>query len=332
MKVLVIGKPIYNVILSLQNFVNEGAKYSLKEKMEMGGGAAYSAATLLCKWNTPVYLTGVIGSDVYGNKIKSELEGVGVNTKYVEINYEHPTSFNYVLINNQNGSSTQIIVDNPDINLTKYKYDFIPDYIIMDGTDPAGSIAALNNFPKAISILFANKVSETVYNISKRCTYVVANMSYAKALTKMDLEFNKTKNLVNFMQKIKDLNKAQYVVTLKEKGVLYVSDNQVKMLPAIRLEKIIDDTNAGNMFFGAFCFGLINNYGIDLAVKMANITGGLAMTKLGSINAVPELSEVLRLAGIKEEDINNNQDKPEVEESNPNEIQKEEIPAVAATQ
>jgi sugar/nucleoside kinase (ribokinase family) len=311
MKVLVIGKPVYNVILSLQNFVSEGAKYNLKEKLEMGGGAVYCAATLLNKWNTPVYFNGVVGSDAYGNKIKSELEGVGVNTKYIEINYEHPTGFNYILINNQNGSSTQIIVDNPDINLTKYKYDFIPDYIIMDGTDPAGSIAALNNFPKAISILFANKVSETVYNISKRCSYVVANMGYAKALAKMDLEFNKTKSLVNFMQKIKDLNKAQYIITLKEKGVLYVSDNKVKMLPAIKLKKIIDDTNSGNMFFGAFCFGLINNYGIDLAVKIANITGGLAMTKLGCIDAVPNLSEVLRLAGIKEENIDNNQDRPE---------------------
>ncbi|MDD2207850.1 MAG: PfkB family carbohydrate kinase [Bacilli bacterium] len=297
MKILIIGKPTYNVVLPISQYLLEGTKNNIQEKIEMSGGSAVVAATLLSKWQTPVSFSGVVGSDIFGNKIKSDLEAFGVDTKYLEINYEQPTSIKYILLNKQNGISTRVLVNDPEVNLTKYRYDFVPDYILMDGSDLNGSTAALNNFPKATSILMANFVSNDLYSLSKRCTYVVANSSFAKALTKMDLEFGKNKQIVNFMQKIKDLNKAEYVVTIKEKGVLYTSDNQVKNIPGIKLEKIIDDTNSGSAFFGAFSYGLINNYGIDASVKIANIAAGLSMTKIGYI---PELSEVLKLAGLNE--------------------------------
>ncbi len=305
MKILVIGKPTYNVILPIDKFIVEGSKNQISDKLEMGGGTSFYTANLLGKWKVPVSYTGVVGSDIYGTKIKSDLESNGVNTKFLEINYEHPTNFNYLLINKTNGSSTEIIKINHEVNLTKYKYDFIPDILILDGTDIAGSLAALNNFPRATSILFANKVSEGLYDLSKRCTYVVANVDYAKALTKMELEIGKPKLLVNFMQRIKDLNKAQYIVMLREHGVLYTSNNQVKMIPAIKIEKKVDDTNSGKAFFAAVCYGIINNYEIDNTVKIANIAAGLSLTKMGSLNSIPELEEVLNLAGLKEVVTNN---------------------------
>lgn len=300
MKVLVIGKPTYNFILPLDNFVTEGSKINLNEKIEMAGGASVYIASLLSKWNMDVSYTGVVGSDQYGTKIKAQLDSFNVNTKYLEINYENPTSTNYIIINKSKGSSTEISRNDLELNLTKYKYDFVPDFIIMDGTDPSGCFAALNNFPHATSFLFANKVSEQLYDISKKCNYVVANTSYAKALTKLDLELKKPKALVNFMQRIKDLNKAQYIVMMSENGVMYTSDNQVKMIPALKLEKIADDTHSGYMFFAAFVYGMINNYGIDNSVKIGNIAAGLSLTKVGTLNAMLEKSEVLNLAGLTE--------------------------------
>ncbi|MDD2238554.1 MAG: PfkB family carbohydrate kinase [Bacilli bacterium] len=301
-KVLVIGKPTYNFILTLDNFLTEGAKINIGERQEVAGGASVYVASLLGKWGMDVSYTGLVSNDPLGAKIKSQLDSYNVNTKFIEINYENPdcTSTNYIIINKSNGSSTEILRSDPELNLTKYKYDFVPDFIIMDGTDPAGSLAALNNFPHATSILLANKVSEKIYDISKKCHYVVANISYAKALTKLELEIKRPKALVNFMQKIKDLNKAQYIIMMRENGVLYASNNQVKMIPAIQIEKKEDDTHSGYMFFAAFVYGIINNYGMDNSAKIANIAGGLSLTKVGSINAMLELADVLKMAGLKE--------------------------------
>ncbi len=54
------------------------------------------------------------------------------------------------------------------------------------------------------------------------------------------------------------------------------------------------------MFFAAFVYGIINNYGMDNSAKIANIAGGLSLTKVGSINAMLELADVLKMAGLKE--------------------------------
>lgn len=300
MKVLVIGKPTYDVILPTAQYIAEGSKIDVTEKITQGGGTALYVASLLSKWGCDVSFTGVIGSDPYGAKIKSQLESFKVNTKFIEVNYENATSTSYILINKANGSSTQIIDDNKEITLTKFKYDFIPDVLIMDGTDYTGSMAALNNFPHATSILFANKVGEVAYDLSKKCKYVIANTKFAEALTKQSLEMNRSKSLVDFMQRIKDLNKATYIIMLKEKGVLYVSDNQVKMIPAIDVELKVDDTHSGALFFGTFAYGIINNYGMDNSAKIANIAGGLSLSKLGSVNAMLDLSDILSVAGLRE--------------------------------
>jgi len=246
---------------------------------------------------------GVIGSDIYGNKIRADLEERGVDIKYVEINYENPTAMNYILLNTETGSSTQIIKDNPEVNLVKYKYEFVPDFIIMDGTDMSGSLAAVNNFPKAKSILLANKISQDIHSLSKKVTYVVANVGFAQALAKMELQIGKPKLLVAFLQKIRDLNKSEYIVMMREHGVLYSSDREVKMIPAIDIEKKMDDTNGGNVFFAAFCYGIVNGYGVDASVKMANISAGLSLTKMGTIDCLPTLEEVLQIGHIQKPEV-----------------------------
>ena len=40
---------------------------------------------------------------------------------------------------------------------------------------------------------------------------------------------------------------------------------------------------------------LINNYTLDKAVSLANITGALSVKKIGSRNSMPELDEVLSI-------------------------------------
>lgn len=308
MKILVIGKPTYNIILTQDKYLVEGSKNLLTEKHEMMGGASVYAAVLLAKWGMDVTYTGVLGADPNGQKIKTDLENAGINTKYIELNYENKTSLDYIIINKVNGSSTQMLMEMP-INLLKYKYDFIPDYIIMDGTDPMGALAALNNFPHAKFILLANKVDQELYNISKRCNYVVANSSFAKALTKMDLELNKSKALVNFFQKIKDLNKAEYVVTLKDKGVLYTKEREVKMLPATKTN-VVDDTNAGPIFFGAYCYGIVNGIDKDVTMKIASASAAVGMQKYG-IEGIPKLDEICNILNISLSDNKNTEVKEE---------------------
>ena len=302
MNVLVIGKPKYNVVLPLDSYPKEGIKLKINERLEVSAGTSVYVACMLAKWGINVFYAGAVCGDEIGSKIKAEIEKHNVDTKYMEIDYEHKSNINYVLVNKANGSTTEIEHAN-EVYLKKYKYDILPDYIITDGTDMGASMAAANNYPLAKIILLANKVSDEYYNLSKRASYVCANINYAKALTKMDFEFNRAKSLVNLFQKIKDLNKAEYIIMLRERGVLYTKDRQVKMIPAVNVQKL-DDSNSGSSFFGAYCYGILKGYDMDTVAKTANAAGALALTKIGSLTSIPDKGEVYNLAGVKDEGPN----------------------------
>ena len=302
MNVLVIGKPQYNVVLPLEYFPVENSKNKILEKQEITGSTSVYVACMLAKWGIKVYYVGAVSGDEIGNKIRNEIESYNIDTKYMEIDYERRSRVNYVLLNKANGTSTEILHDN-DTFLKKYKYDILPDYIITDGTDMGASIAAINNYPKAKIILLAKNISNEYLSLSKQSSYVCASMDFAKALTKLDFEFNKPKSLVALYQKIKDLNRAEYMVMLHDKGVLYAKDRQVKMIPGIPIEKKENDANSGAAFFGAFCYGILNGYDADTIAKTANIAAGLSLTKSGGIDAIIDKVEVFTTAGLDEEKI-----------------------------
>lgn len=295
MKVLVIGKPKINVRLIFDGYIKENTKTTISEEQREVGGTSVYVAKMLKMWGVQVYYAGATAGDELGLKIKNELEAWQIDTKYMEVDYEHHTNMNYIILNKSNGSSTEVYVDNNSY-LTKHKYEEF-DYIVTDGTDMGASIAAANNYPNAKIILLANKVNNKYYDLSKRAKYVVASANFASALTKIPMDY-KSKTLVNVFQKIKDLNSANYIVMLNEHGVLYAKERDVKMIPALKVEKK-DDSNSGAAFFGAYIYGLINNMDIDKIAKIANIAGAMALTKIG-LDSIPNKSEVLKLAGIEE--------------------------------
>ncbi|HOP66040.1 MAG TPA: PfkB family carbohydrate kinase [Bacilli bacterium] len=81
------------------------------------------------------------------------------------------------------------------------------------------------------------------------------------------------------------------VVTLEEHGALYSQDGIIKLMPALNVVAK-DTTGAGDIFHGAFVYGLANNFDLEKTIKYATVAGGLSVTKLGARNSVPDLKEV----------------------------------------
>ena len=52
---------------------------------------------------------------------------------------------NFITLNSKSGKATKVVAMDNENLLKKYKYDFIPELCIMDGTDSAGDTAFLNN-------------------------------------------------------------------------------------------------------------------------------------------------------------------------------------------
>ena len=293
MKVLCIGHSSWDITVPVDDYPTENTKYRYSEKYAAGGGPASNAAYLLGKWGVDTVIATSIGSDDFGTKIKKEFQEVNVATEYIETSYERDTSFSFILVNKKNGSRTVFNVATEHPPLKKLNYEFTPDIIFTDGHDYGASQNALSKYPHAITVIDAGRVTQELLELCKYIKYIVCSKGFAETVTNLKFDFNNPQSLVNVYTKLQNkYPNANIVVTLEEHGALYQIDNQIKIMPGLKCNAV-DTTGAGDIFHGAFVYGLANNFDMEKIITLANIAGGLSVQKMGSRLSVPNLSEVL---------------------------------------
>lgn len=323
MNVVVIGKPRIDVTQIVDKYPEIGTNNTMVEREIIASGESLYIAVMLAKWGIKVTYMGLIGGEEEGIKVKSLLESLKVDTRYVEINYEVKTDKNYSILTND-GIRTNIHFNNQK-SLTKYRFDFEPDYIITDGSEVDGLLGVINNYPLAKVIMLARETTKKCYNLTKKSSYVVASPEFAEAATKMQINLKKSKTLVDIMQKLQDLENAKYTINLNGNGTLYVKERQVKFIPKIETT-IRDRYMMETAFFGAFAYGIINNLDLDVVGKISNMANYKAAEKIGNINNIPNKEEVFTAAGVKEENtIQNNSNIEKEKKVNTEIIQSENI-------
>lgn len=305
MNILVIGKPRIDETLIVDGYYNEGDSRNIVDRNIIPGGLSVYVACLLSKWGLNVSYQGVTGGEEEGLKVKSKLEEYNVNTKFLEITYEKMVNKNYSVLNKSNGKRTGYVYDNGVLTM-KHKFDFNPDFIVTDGSDMDGAIGASNNYPNVPIIMLANVISKEMYNLTKRCKYVIASEEFANAATKMSINYSKSKSLVDVMQKLQDLEEAKYALFLKGHGTLYVKDRQVKYIPKIEVN-VYDEYMQEGAFLGAYAYGIIKNLDLDVTAKLANMASCKVMEKLGNIENILDKDMVYDACSIVREsgDVSN---------------------------
>lgn len=282
MRVLCIGHATYDIMISMDSYPIENSKNRVKRLLGCGGGQASNAAYLLGKWGIDTYFLGLVGKDEYGKIIKNELNNVGVNTDYLEENGK--TTISYIVVNSINGTRTPLTYHPTDYKMKFIDEDINPDIILTDGYEYDMVNKLLDKYPNCISVLDAEKNNDDVINLAKRVTYVVASKSFLEKFSNIKID-----NDDKFDEAIKIANKHfnNLIVTLEDKGCNYNG----KIIPSIKV-KAIDSTGAGDIFHGAFVYGLACCWDIEKILKFSNIAGALSVTRLGSRNSVFSLKEV----------------------------------------
>lgn len=293
MKILCIGHSSWDITVPIEEFPVENTKYRFNEKYSAGGGPASNAAFLLGKWGMDTVIASTIGSDDFGTNIKKEFQAVGVNTDYLETNYDKSTSLSFILINKNNGYRTVFNVATEHPALKKLSYDFTPDIILTDGHDYGASQNAISQYQQALTVVDAGRVTPELLELCKYMKYIVSSKGFAETVTGLKFDFENPQSLVSVYSKLQDkYPNSNIVITLEEHGALYQMDNQIKIMPGLKVNAA-DTTGAGDIFHGAFVYGLANGFDMDKIITYANIAAGLSVGKIGSRLSIPSLSEVV---------------------------------------
>lgn len=291
-KILCVGHSAYDITYLVPHFPLENKKYKAKDRIMVSGGPAGNAAYLLGKYGENVSYITVLGNDFYGKKILEDLREIGVDTKNIVISNKIATPCSIILANEENGSRT-IINYREETPIEQFipVYKNAPEIILYDGHELEIALKIHEEFPNAVSVLDAGTYKEGTLTIGKFVDYLVCSEDFAKDFCKVDRIEEKDFKFV--LEKLEELNKNTIIVTLGEKGSIMKKNGEVLKFKSFKT-KAIDTTGAGDIFHGAFVYGLSNNFSIDKNIVFASACASLSVEKLGGRNSIPELKDVIK--------------------------------------
>lgn len=291
MKVLCIGESCIEITCPIDSFIGENSKVRIIDRIESGGGVAGNIAYLLGKWGVEVFIASMVGSDDAASKIKKDYENIGVKTDFMETSYDKPTSTSIVLQNKASKSKTILDLTN-NTALKKYAFNIEPDIIITDANDYSASLAAFDKYPKSISVLALDSLTNEALEMGKYVNYIIVNQDVAEKISNSKVDFNNSSSIVNIYNYLKQRYlKSEIVITLGERGCVYSINNQVKIMPPVKVD-VVDTNGAGAIFVGALMYGIGRNFGFEKSLCYASIAASLSTTKLSSRLSIPSLTEV----------------------------------------
>jgi sugar/nucleoside kinase (ribokinase family) len=289
---LCIGHAAWDLCMQVDGYPTENSKTETHLLLESGGGPAANAAWLLAHWGVPTTLATVIGQDHYGSQAVKELADAGVDCRLVEQRAGYPTPLSFILANRITGSRTIINRKLPAAALHLSRQSLCglnPQLLLFDGHELEASLAALEAFPSAITVLDAGSLREGTAVLAGKVRHLVCSERFAMQVTG---EAEVAAHGPACLRRLRQQYGNVVVVTLGAKGVVFDDGEHQGHLPALPVEAC-DTTAAGDIFHGAFAFARLKGMSLKKALQLATVAAGLSVQKPGGRPSAPELSAVL---------------------------------------
>lgn len=184
-------------------------------------------------------------------------------------------------------------VRRPALNLPAAQLaGFSPRVLLFDGHEPGASRSVQAAFPQATSILDAGSLRPGIEPLAASVDYLAASERFALQVTGLvDLAGGARRK--ECLERLRALAKpgATIVVTLGERGLIYDAGGTCRHLPACRV-RTVDTTGAGDVFHGAFAYGVLQGLPVDRIVKLASLASALSVQERGSRRSIPSLDAV----------------------------------------
>lgn len=288
MKVLVIGKPVYDYILPLVEFPLDGDKFFIDESIKTMSNFTSVVSILLSTYGVDTSFTGVVGEDNVAAKIKEIFTNNKVDIEYIETSYKEHTCINHKIYNQKTNTFTSIEENSIKQGLIKYKYDFIPDIIIMDNSDYNANMAAINNFGNAKKIYIAEKHTKESSAYCNKCNYVISNLKFASEITGVLNNLNKPKTIVNLFQKYLDLYNSNLIIKLDNFDFLYCINDEVRLIKNVNN----NIKNKDYLYYSLLIYFLINTDDIENSIKYTNKVMLNTNNDIDILKNIPEFKSI----------------------------------------
>ena len=285
-----VGINATDTIIRLPRFPALDSKVELLSSEVKPGGQVASAIVACRRWGLSARYVGKIGDDAAGRFQMEEVEREGVEARWIVApGYMSQTSF--ILVDEPTGERTVLWKRDPKIALrpADIKREWISGAraLLIDGHDTEAAAAAARwASEEKIPVVgdFDNRYPG-VEVLLEYVDFVIASKDFPERLTD---ERNLLKSLPGIFRKFKCRLTA---ATLGRLGVLAWDGARFLLCPGFRV-KSADTTGAGDIFHGAFLYGLVKNWRLEEILEFSCAAAALNCTAAGARGGIASLEEI----------------------------------------
>lgn len=287
-RIACVGITVLDRIWYLNDLPKEGGKYVAGDYREVGGGPAATAAVAAAKLGAKVDFIGRVGDDDTGQRLLTELQGFGVNTRYTRVIKGARTSQSAVLVD---AKGERIIANYPSPDLPAgadwlMDLDFsqwdavLADVRWHDGAKQAFMLARAQGVP---TVLDADITPQDITELVALSDHAAFSAPGLQRLTGI----NPAPDALKHAQ---TLTNGQVYVTQGAQGCLWLDNHALRQLPAFKVD-VVDTTGAGDVFHGALALGVAQKSLTEDAVRFASAVAALKCTRPGGRAGIPDCDQ-----------------------------------------
>ncbi len=298
-----LGLNATDTVLMVRDFPALGGKERVASLTRQAGGQVATALVTCHRLGLRARYIGKVGDDEAGRFQLASLRREGMDLRHVRVVRGASTQYGYIIVDKATGERT--VFWDRDARLTVQPSELRPKDIKgakvlhIDGCDVEAALQAARWAREAGTTVVADL--DTVYKKVERLfpyiDYLIASANFLPAVTGRDDPFK----VLAFMAR--EYGVRAPGMTLGREGALVYSQGRFHYSPGFVVETL-DTTGAGDVFHGAFIYGLVAGWEMDRILDFSNAMAGLNCTKLGARGGIATLAEAERLMATGSRHVN----------------------------
>lgn len=303
MSILVFGSANIDETYSVPHMVARGETLAATAVMRRSGGKGLNQAIACARAGAATSFAGAVGED--GGFLLDELAATGVDTSGVRVLTNERTGV-AVIQNDAAGDNCILLYGGANQCITREHVDevlasFGPgDLVVLQNEiNMTGEVIEAAHARGLQVALNPSPMDESVFEMPLELVdYVLLNeveaaqllgLAAADAVENADWE----SVAAQLAQRFPD---ATVVLTLGGAGSMLIADGGVIVRQPARSSKVVDTTGAGDTFTGFLLASLMRGEEPVVAMELAAVAAGIAVSRPGAAPSIPTLAECMQLS------------------------------------
>ncbi|MBN2088971.1 hypothetical protein JW964_05135 [candidate division KSB1 bacterium] len=287
-----VGLCVLDYLCLLPYYPQSDEKITINRLVKQGGGPVATAMVTLARLGARTSLISKIGSDLEGRFLQEELEQEGVDTSNMIVSSRIQSPCSYIWVDQTTGKRTIAMNRAPENDLLPQELE--PERLLntkilhIDGweTDAALEIAREARKRNILVVADFGSVRFQMEKFLSLVDFPVVSERFVK-------QFFGDISLRIAVQKLLKWGAKAAVATCGPGGAYAADVMQTYHQPAFKVA-VVDTTGAGDVFHGAFIFGLLKRWKLPKIIKFASAVAALKCTELGGRTAIPTYEKTIK--------------------------------------